>query len=83
VVPHSALFPNQTHLPTFSSPAIEAHIHRIPGRGLHSSAFRLNVSAFCGIGGASRGCLGVVYEVLGGIRGCLGCTLCHKRLRLS
>jgi len=31
VVPHSALFPNQTHLPTFSSPAIEAHIHRIPG----------------------------------------------------
>ena len=26
------------------------------GRGLHSSTFRLNVSAFSGIGGASRGC---------------------------
>jgi len=28
------------------------------GRGLHSSSFRLNVSAFCGIGCAFRGCLG-------------------------
>ena len=27
-------------------------------RGLHSSTFRLSVSAFCGIGGAFRGCLG-------------------------
>ena len=26
-------------------------------RGLHSSAFQLNVSAFCGIGGAFRSCL--------------------------
>jgi len=25
------------------------------GRGLHSFTFRLNVSAFCGIGGAFRG----------------------------
>jgi len=30
------------------------------GRGLHSSTFRLNVSAFCGIGGAFRGCSGGV-----------------------
>jgi len=30
------------------------------GRGLHSSTFRLNVSAFCGIGGAFRGCVGGV-----------------------
>jgi hypothetical protein len=29
-------------------------------RGLHSSTFRLNLSASCGIGGASSGCLGVV-----------------------
>ena len=29
------------------------------GRGLHSSTFRLNLSAFCGIGGAVRGCVGV------------------------
>ena len=32
----------------------------ITGRGLHSSSFRLNVSALCGIGGASGGCLGGV-----------------------
>ena len=41
------------------------------GRGLHSSTFRLDVSAFCGIGGVIRGCVGGAYEVLGGIRGCL------------
>lgn len=31
VVTHQDVFLNQSHLPTFSSPAIEAHIHRIPG----------------------------------------------------
>ncbi|KAM3587973.1 uncharacterized protein V6R79_017937 [Siganus canaliculatus] len=31
VVTHQDLFQNQSHLPTFSSPAIETHIHRIPG----------------------------------------------------
>ena len=31
-----------------------------PARGLHSFTFRLNVSAFCGIAGASMGCLGGV-----------------------
>jgi hypothetical protein len=30
----------------------------IVGRGLHWSTFRLNVSAFCGMGGALRGDLG-------------------------
>lgn len=25
------IFQNHSHLPTFSSPAIETHIHRIPG----------------------------------------------------
>jgi diphthamide biosynthesis enzyme Dph1/Dph2-like protein len=30
------------------------------GRGLNSSTFRLNLSAFCWIGGVSRGCLGGV-----------------------
>jgi len=29
------------------------------GRGLHSSTFRLNLSALSGKGGAYRGCLGV------------------------
>ncbi|XP_076472169.1 N-acetylglucosamine-1-phosphotransferase subunits alpha/beta-like isoform X2 [Babylonia areolata] len=31
VVTHQELFPNKSHLPTFSSPAIESHLHRIPG----------------------------------------------------
>ncbi|CAB3386425.1 Hypothetical predicted protein [Cloeon dipterum] len=31
VVTHQQLFLNQSHLPTFSSPAIESHLHRIPG----------------------------------------------------
>ena len=53
------------------------------GRGLHSSTFRLNVSAFCGKGGAFMDRLGGVSEVSGDIRGYLGCILCQKRLRLS
>ncbi|XP_051976330.1 N-acetylglucosamine-1-phosphotransferase subunits alpha/beta-like [Xyrauchen texanus] len=31
VVTHRDIFQNQSQLPTFSSPAIETHIHRIPG----------------------------------------------------
>ncbi|XP_028256463.1 N-acetylglucosamine-1-phosphotransferase subunits alpha/beta [Parambassis ranga] len=31
VVSHQDIFLNHSHLPTFSSPAIETHIHRIPG----------------------------------------------------
>jgi hypothetical protein len=31
VIAHADIFPNKSHLPTFSSPAIEAHLHRIPG----------------------------------------------------
>ena len=31
VVSHSELFTNTSHLPTFSSPAIESHLHRIKG----------------------------------------------------
>eukprot|EP00808_Paulinella_micropora_P024476 g15461.t1 len=31
LVTHRDIFPNQSHLPTFSSPAIETHLHRIPG----------------------------------------------------
>ena len=44
-------------------------LKQLRGRGLYSSTFRLNLSAFCGIGGAFRGCLGGVYEVSGCIRG--------------
>jgi len=39
---------------------------------LHSSTFLLNISASCGTEGAFSGCLGVVWGVLGSIRGCLG-----------
>jgi hypothetical protein len=52
--------------------------HRVPraariyGRGLHSSTFRLIVSAFCWIGGALKGCLGGVQEVSGVMRGVSG-----------
>uniref|UniRef100_H2Z4G5 N-acetylglucosamine-1-phosphotransferase subunits alpha/beta n=1 Tax=Ciona savignyi TaxID=51511 RepID=H2Z4G5_CIOSA len=31
VITHDEIFVNKSHLPTFSSPAIEAHLHRIPG----------------------------------------------------
>ncbi|XP_069020842.1 N-acetylglucosamine-1-phosphotransferase subunits alpha/beta [Embiotoca jacksoni] len=31
VVSHQEIFLNNSHLPTFSSPAIETHIHRVPG----------------------------------------------------
>ncbi|XP_034529267.1 N-acetylglucosamine-1-phosphotransferase subunits alpha/beta isoform X2 [Notolabrus celidotus] len=31
VITHLDIFQNHSHLPTFSSPAIETHIHRIPG----------------------------------------------------
>ena len=31
VVSHADIFVNKSHLPTFSSPAIESHLHRIPG----------------------------------------------------
>ncbi|CAH2277571.1 N-acetylglucosamine-1-phosphotransferase subunits alpha beta isoform X1 [Pelobates cultripes] len=31
IVTHHDIFLNTSHLPTFSSPAIESHIHRIPG----------------------------------------------------
>ena len=55
----------------------------IMGRGSHSSTFRFHVSAFFGIGGAFLGCAGDVYELSGGIRGCLGCYLCQNRLKVS
>jgi hypothetical protein len=37
--------------------------------GLHSSTFRLSVSALCGIGDIVRVCLGGVEEESGGLRG--------------
>ena len=43
VVTHSQLFPNQSHLPTFSSPAIESHLHRLPGLAQHFIYFNDDV----------------------------------------
>ncbi|XP_070534877.1 N-acetylglucosamine-1-phosphotransferase subunits alpha/beta-like isoform X2 [Ptychodera flava] len=31
VITHEDIFTNKSHLPTFASPAIESHIHKIPG----------------------------------------------------
>lgn len=31
IVTHEEIFVNKSHLPTFSSPSIETHLHRIPG----------------------------------------------------
>ena len=41
----------------------------VDGSGLHSSTFRLNVSAMYGIGGARRGCVARVKGVFGGVEG--------------
>jgi len=37
----------------------------VSGRGSHSFTFQLNLSAFHGIGGAFRGCLGVLSRFQG------------------
>jgi len=52
----------------------------VEGRGIHSFTFRLNGSAFWGIGGAFRGCLGSDENVSLGVT---GCVWCQKRLKLS
>ena len=57
---------------TIGIATFEDCVEEIVGRDLHSSTFPLNVSAFCGIGGACRGHLGGVYEASVGIRGYFG-----------
>lgn len=46
IVPHSEIFPNQSDLPVFSSPAIETHIHRI--KGLSKKFIYFNDDVFLG-----------------------------------
>jgi len=53
------------------------------GRGLHSTTFQLNISAFCGIGGVFMGCHWGVKEVSWGDRRCVGCMVCQEGLKLS
>ena len=50
------------------------YAHTLCGRGLHSSTFRLNLSALYEIGDARRGCVARVKGVTGGVGGCLGCV---------
>ena len=45
---------------SYASSAYSGGAGSAGGRGLHSSTFRLNVSAFCGIGGAFRVFQGVL-----------------------
>jgi hypothetical protein len=46
IVPHAEIFPNQSDLPVFSSPAIETHIHRI--KGLSKKFIYFNDDVFLG-----------------------------------
>lgn len=43
VVTHAHIFPNRSHLPTFSSPAIESHLHEIAGLSEHFLYFNDDV----------------------------------------
>jgi len=70
---------NEGHF-TFALPELGS---LIAGRGLHSFTFQLNVSTLHGIGGACRGCLGSVCELLEGIRGFLRCILRQKLLKVE
>jgi len=69
------------------APASPPHLLRhLARRGLHSSTFRLNFSAFCGIGMHSGVVLGVFRRCQGvarSIKGCSECIFCQKWLRLS
>ena len=47
LVTHNEIFLNSTHLPTFSSPAIESHIHRI--HGLSKKFIYMNDDVFFGM----------------------------------
>lgn len=46
IVTHEEIFPNKSHLPTYSSPAIETHLHRI--QGLSQRFIYLNDDVFFG-----------------------------------
>jgi hypothetical protein len=67
MVPHEAIFPNASHLPVFSSPAIEAHLHRIPGLSERFAYFNDDVflgaptwpEDFIALDGAQKVSLGV------------------------
>jgi UDP-N-acetylglucosamine-lysosomal-enzyme len=43
IITHEDIFTNKSHLPTFSSPAIESHLHQIPGIADHFIYFNDDV----------------------------------------
>uniref|UniRef100_A0A1I8IGI1 Stealth_CR2 domain-containing protein n=1 Tax=Macrostomum lignano TaxID=282301 RepID=A0A1I8IGI1_9PLAT len=43
LITHEEIFPNKSHLPTFNAPAIETHLHRIPGLSDHFLYFNDDV----------------------------------------
>jgi len=53
------------------------------GRGLHSTTFRLNLSALHGIGGERRSCVAHVKGVSGVVEGVQGVFFNQTRLKLS
>ena len=66
--------------------AVQLREGEVGARGLHSTTFRLNLSALYGIGvqfGVVQGMLTRCLGVFRSIRGFSGCTFCEKRLRLS
>jgi len=64
-------------LPSTCIPCSTELPYHPPYRGLHSFTFRLNVSAFCGTGGAFRGCSGGVQGYYGVLRGYQGVSRVH------
>jgi hypothetical protein len=72
--------------PTRITDGARVHSHPLV-QGLTLVHFQLNVSAFCGIGGASRDRLGAVQGLLKGCWGVLGGVqgvfVFQKRLKLS
>lgn len=43
VIPHDQIYTNKSHLPTFSSPSIETHLHSIEGLSQHFIYFNDDV----------------------------------------
>jgi len=69
--------------PWFPDKSLKLIVSCLSGRGLHSFTSQLNLSSFCGMGGARRGCVARVRGVLGSVQGVEGVFVCQTRLKLS
>ena len=93
VVPHSALYPNQSHLPTFSSSSIEVHLHRLEGLSEHWLYFNDDVLLGSAVQPSDFYTPGTGYKVYLShpiprcSKGCadhqLGDGKCHKKCNVS